>query len=140
MRVQYQYSDADFLKAFQVQSGNGGIPVFSGSRRQRGGGILGTAFKFLSRYAIPVIKNMFIPTAARVVSSAYDDVKDNKNTWGSALKTSLKKELVGSGLTDIKRRGRKRKATQIPLIPTKRSRTAPKKRKRRRITRQQVLM
>jgi len=112
MRVPYHYNDADYLKSFRVQTGSGGASIYSGARRQRGGSILGTAFRFLSRYAFPVLKNLFLP-ATSIVGNAYNDVKQNKASWGDALKTSVKKELVGSGLSDLKRRAYKRKTNVL---------------------------
>jgi len=119
MRHFYEAHDPDYLHAFRSQIGHGGIPVFSGARRQRGGSILGTAFRFLSRYAFPVLKNALIP-AARVAMGAHELVRDNKTSWSDALKTSVKKELGGAGLADLKR-GRKRVITLDPYkIPTPR--------------------
>ena len=46
-------------------TGGGGIPFFAGSRRQFGGGIFGS----LARLVLPVVKNVFLPTATRALQT-----------------------------------------------------------------------
>ena len=126
MRTKYTYNDADYLRTFQT--GGGGVPfMFSGARRQGGGGLLGSAFKFISRYAIPVIKHAVIPTA-KTLARTYTDVKDGKMQWENALKQNAIKSFSGKGLTDIKS-GRNKRSAAVGFLPPLEAGRSKKKKK-----------
>ena len=129
MRVPYHHDYDSYRHAVKMQAG-GGMDYFKGVNRQyNGDGFMGSAFKFLSKYAFPVVKNILFPAAKRAVFSAQNDVTTNKSQWKDALKKSMKSEFLGqtgSGFRDIIRPGMKRGAS-VALSPL--STTHPKKRR-----------
>src|SRR5271154_6104184 len=103
MRGPFYPSDDDYIKAFRHrQQVGGGIPVYGGVRRQRGAGILGSAFKFLSKYALPIFRKIIYPAASRVFKKTRADVSqqipiggDSRAAWRAGLKKNLRAELLG---------------------------------------------
>ncbi|MEL7306371.1 MAG: hypothetical protein AAGK05_00105 [Pseudomonadota bacterium] len=99
-----QISNMDRTAAFYasptyVQSG-GGVPIFSGSRRQRGGGILGA------------IKNFFLPMLQGVKRQAINRAKSEvlglaKNVaWDAIRGKNVGQSLKTHGLQSVKRIGK----------------------------------
>lgn len=121
MRTPFYYDNAQFINAFR-QKGSG-FNVYSGSRRFRGGSILGTTFKFLARYGLPVLKKIIGP-ARNIVSRALEDVRTNKTPFKQAISTSARKELFGSG--HKRKRSSKKLSTKNKKV--KKQKKKPKKR------------
>ena len=123
--------------------GAGGVPVFSGSRRQKGGSIFGAFQRFFIPIAKAFGKKIAKRGAQQAVGLAKDVVKDaflSRNVSNSALKHGKKRALdltryaadeglstlenmIGSG--DPQQSLRKRKRS------TKRAQSKPAKKRRR---------
>lgn len=109
--------------------GAGGFPVFSGSRRQRGGGILGA----LAKMVMPVLKNVGKAALGQAVGFAGDvanDVMSGQN-FGQSLRRRGKKRLMNtarSGLSAVMQgstpSGKRRAPPHRKQPPRKRSRQA----------------
>jgi len=111
MRQPFVYNDAEFLRAMQ---GRGNV-FYSGARRQRGGSILGTVFKFMQNYGMPVASKLLAPIAKSLYGT-HKAMKNENKDFGTALSESVGRSFGGRGLTDLKRarlsgRGKRRRGT-----------------------------
>ena len=143
---------ATFYSGPSYRYGGGDMPVFFGSRRQRGGSIFGA----LKRFFLPVITSLGKTLAKRGASEAVglagDVVKDAYLTRniGESLKSNAKKRaldfgkysadeglsalknMIGSGKRRRKRRGKSRRPTlRKRKIGIKRRKSKPRKKQRR---------
>ena len=95
--------------------GAGGFPVFSGSRRQRGGSILGS----IAKVAMPILGNIGKAALGQAVGLAKDvagDVMQGRNIRHSLKQHGLKrlKNTAMSSLSSITGRPRQRVRRQAP--------------------------
>ena len=113
-----------------VQRGGGTIPIFSGSRRQRGGSILG-AIKNFFMPLLPGLKNYAVKkaktAAAGLIKNVASDVQAGRS-FGQSLKSrglqsavQLGKDAVHDG-TSLFTGSRKRANARKRIRPPKRAR------------------
>ena len=109
--------------------GAGGFPVFSGSRRQRGGGILGS----LAKMAMPVLKTVGKAALGEAVGFAKDvagDIAQGRNV-GQSLKQHGLKRLKNTAMTSLSNIVGKRSTPSGKRHARKKSRSQPPRKKRR---------
>ena len=108
--------------------GAGGFPVFSGSRRQRGGGILGS----LAKMVMPVLKTVgktALGQAAGLARDVVSDVASGRNL-GQSLKQQGIKRLKNTALHSLstirgrRASGKRRAPPSRRQPPRKKSRQA----------------
>lgn len=118
-----------------IQRGSGAIPIFSGSRRQRGGSILG-AMKNFFMPLLQGVKNVAVrrakSAALGLAKNVAQDVMSGRNL-GSSLKTRglqsvrrLGKDVLQDAVSHVKTTSRKRLKTpkKRKHPPAKRARKA----------------
>ena len=109
--------------------GAGGFPIFSGSRRQRGGGILGS----LAKMAMPMLKTVGKAALGQAVGFAKDvatDIAQGRNVKQSLKNRGLKR-LKNTALTSITHLAGKRSTPSGKRHVDKKSRSQPPRKKRR---------
>ena len=87
--------------------GAGGFPIYSGSRRQRGGGILGS----LAKMVLPVLKNVgkaALGQAAGLAKDVASDVVAGRNL-GQSLKQRGLNRLKNTAMASISRQPARRR-------------------------------
>lgn len=112
--------------------GGAGFPVFSGSRRQRGGGIFGTLAKFFTPIAKNVGKSLLV-NGIDLAKNVAHDAMQGRNI-GESLKRRGKASAIRFGKS-VARQGVKRLSNMIG----KGSRQAPRRRKRRNTSRKRTV-
>ena len=124
------------------QSGNG-LPVFQGSRGQRGHG-LGSMLSGLFRSAVPMLKRGLVTFGKHALKTGLEIASDVAD--GSSFKDSARARILPTVLPGIKRfaeeeifskqsgSGKRRKTTRRRRKVSKKRRTV----KRRRITKQDI--
>ena len=111
--------------------GAGGFPIFSGSRRQRGGGILGS----LAKMAMPVLKTVGKAALGEAVGFAKDvagDIAQGRNV-GQSLKQHGLKRLKNTAMTSLSNIVGKRSKPSGKRHTGKKSRSQPPCKKRRQV-------
>lgn len=97
---------------------NGGVlPVFIGSRHQRGGGILSSVARFL----MPVAKKMLTETV-KAAPSVVDNILNKRQNAGAAILGGLKNAGKNTALDTLNRAGfssRKNKRVAVKRLPNK---------------------
>ena len=109
--------------------GAGGFPVFSGSRRQRGGGILGS----LAKMAMPMLKTVGKAALGQAVGFAKDvatDIAQGRNVRQSLKNRGLKR-LKNTAMTSLSNIVGKRSTPSGKRHAGKNSRSQPPRKKRR---------
>lgn len=136
------------MDAYYAQQG---LPYYSGRTRQRGSGI-GAVVGGLSRFALPIIKNILFPAAKQIgrdfVTQALPEAVDvitKRKTPKEALKQSVRKTVraqFGRGTTNtrtigrrVKRRRRRTKTTTTKRTSTSKNNNNSSSRKRKRSSR-----
>ena len=94
----------------------GRLPVYAGSRIQRGGGILGS----IARFLIPTAKKMLTETV-RAAPAVVDSIINKKASVGSAILSGLKTAGKNTAQDTFRRVATKRRANNI-IKPTKKKR------------------
>lgn len=119
---------ANFYSRPSNEFRGGSYPIFTGSRRQRGGGIFGTLAKFFA----PIAKNIGKSLLANTVSFAKDVVVDTAK--GNNFKDSLKKHGKRNAIRFGKAAAQQGLSRISEMIGTG-SRRTPRRLQRRKVTR-----
>jgi hypothetical protein len=96
----------------------GSLPVYGGTRYQRGGGILSS----IARFAMPILKNMAMETA-KAAPNVIKAIISKKSSPGKAILQGLKSASARTASKTLGQPAKKRKTiTKKPTIPRKRRR------------------
>lgn len=147
---------ATFYSSPSYRYGGGAMPVFSGSRRQRGGSIFGALKNFIMPIASALGRKIVKRGANEAIGLAGDVVKDaflfrnvNDSLVNNAKRRALDlgkfaadegldtlQNMIGSGKSRRRRRRRPRQKSRRPYSRKRKAskKSGPKKKKRRRAT------
>lgn len=104
----------------------GALPVYIGSRQQRGGGILSS----IARFLVPAAKKMITETV-KVAPGVVDNILNKRQGAGAAILGGLKKAGKNTAADSLNKLG-------FTSGPKKRRRPLPSSKRRKKVARKDV--